>query len=120
MKSNPVAPLNVYGLSKAEAERRVLAIFPSALMVRSSAFFGPWDQHNFLTCTLRALAAGQLFTAAIDLVVSPTYVPDLVHTCLDLLIDRESGIWHLSNCGALSWMHRRNRRRSLPAWTAKN
>ena len=30
--------------------------------------------------------------------------PDLVHTCLDLLIDRESGIWHLSNGTALSWL----------------
>jgi len=72
--------------------------------VRSSAFFGPWDQHNFLTCALRTLAAGQPFSAASDLVVSPTYIPDLVHTCLDLLIDRESGIWHLSNGTALSWL----------------
>jgi dTDP-4-dehydrorhamnose reductase len=36
-------------------------------------------------------------------VVSPTYVPDLVHACLDLAIDGESGIWHLSNAGGVSW-----------------
>jgi len=35
--------------------------------------------------------------------VSPTYVPDLVHVCLDLLIDGESGIWHLANRGDVSW-----------------
>jgi dTDP-4-dehydrorhamnose reductase len=35
--------------------------------------------------------------------VSPTYVPDLVNACLDLLIDKESGIWHLSNGQAMSW-----------------
>jgi hypothetical protein len=35
--------------------------------------------------------------------VSPTYVPDLVNTCLDLLIDRECGIWHLTNGAAMSW-----------------
>jgi dTDP-4-dehydrorhamnose reductase len=35
--------------------------------------------------------------------VSPTYVPDLVNACLDLLIDKESGIWHLSNGAAMSW-----------------
>ena len=35
--------------------------------------------------------------------VSPTYVPDLVHACLDLLIDRESGIWHLTNEGEITW-----------------
>lgn len=26
-----------------------------------------------------------------------------MHACLDLLIDRESGIWHLTNGDALSW-----------------
>ncbi len=36
-------------------------------------------------------------------IVSPTYVPDLVHATLDLLLDGETGIWHLSNEGALSW-----------------
>jgi len=36
-------------------------------------------------------------------VVSPTYVPDLVQAALDLLIDGESGLWHLANDGAVSW-----------------
>jgi dTDP-4-dehydrorhamnose reductase len=35
--------------------------------------------------------------------VSPTYVPDLVHATLDLLVDGETGIWHLANQGKLSW-----------------
>ncbi|RDC63494.1 dTDP-4-dehydrorhamnose reductase [Adhaeribacter pallidiroseus] len=30
-----------------------------------------------------------------DLIIAPTYVPDLVHACLDLIIDEEKGIWHL-------------------------
>jgi hypothetical protein len=72
-------------------------------MVRTSAFFGPWDRHNFVTGALQALAEGRPFAAADDMIVSPTYVPDLVHACLDLLIDRESGIWHLTNDAALSW-----------------
>jgi dTDP-4-dehydrorhamnose reductase len=36
-------------------------------------------------------------------IVSPTYVPDLVHAGLDLLLDGETGIWHLTNQGAVSW-----------------
>jgi dTDP-4-dehydrorhamnose reductase len=103
VESDPVAPLNVYGQSKAEAERRVLAVNPDVLMVRTSAFFGPWDRHNFVTLALQALQEGRAFTAASDLVVSPTYVPDLVQTCLDLLIDNERGIWHLSSGEAVSW-----------------
>jgi dTDP-4-dehydrorhamnose reductase len=38
-----------------------------------------------------------------DTRISPTYVPDLVNASLDLLIDREHGIWHLANVGDVSW-----------------
>jgi dTDP-4-dehydrorhamnose reductase len=103
IESDKVAPLGVYGRSKADAERRVLDSDPQALVIRTSAFFGPWDEHNVVTQALAALDAGRPFAAASDRVVSPTYVPDLVNACLDLLIDRECGIWHLTNGAALSW-----------------
>jgi dTDP-4-dehydrorhamnose reductase len=103
VESDKVAPLNVYGRSKADAERRVLDSDPQALVIRTSAFFGPWDEHNIVTQALGALDAGRPFAAASDQIVSPTYVPDLVNACLDLLIDRECGIWHLTNGAAMSW-----------------
>jgi dTDP-4-dehydrorhamnose reductase len=103
VESDPVAPLNVYGRSKAEAEAAVLATHPGALVVRTSAFFGPWDVHNFAAAAAAALAAGECFDAAGDVVVSPTYVPDLAQATLDLLIDGESGLWHLANDAALTW-----------------
>ena len=103
VESDATAPLSVYGASKAAAERRVLAILPSALVVRTSAFFGPWDEYNFVTRTLRDLAADLPVVAADDATVSPTYVPDLVHASLDLLIDGEQGIWHLANAGETTW-----------------
>jgi dTDP-4-dehydrorhamnose reductase len=97
------APLNVYGASKAEAERRVRDILPDALVIRTSAFFGPWDDYNFAALVRRAVAAKVRFPAAGDCTVSPTYVPDLVHAALDLLIDEDGGIWHLANDGAVTW-----------------
>jgi dTDP-4-dehydrorhamnose reductase len=103
VESDAVAPLNVYGRSKAEAERQVLEALPSSLVVRTSAFFGPWDEHNFVNVALRALSRGEEFVAADDSIISPTYVPELVHTCLDLLIDEERGVWHLANSGAVTW-----------------
>jgi dTDP-4-dehydrorhamnose reductase len=103
LESDEPRPRNVYGQSKLEAEREVLRINPGALVIRTSAFFGPWDEYNFLSVALRALSSGENFPAASDAVVSPTYVPDLVHACLDLLIDGESGVWHLANEGATTW-----------------
>jgi len=102
-EGDAVSPLNVYGRSKAEAERLVLEAMPGALVVRTSAFFGPWDEYNFVTLALRTLADGGRFAAAHDSIVSPTYVPDLVQACLDLLIDGEGGLWHLANEGAVTW-----------------
>jgi dTDP-4-dehydrorhamnose reductase len=103
VESDARAPLNVYGQSKAEAEALVLEAHPSSLVVRTSAFFGPWDEYNFVNAALSALAEGRAFVAADDATISPTYVPDLVHASLDLLIDGERGIWHLSNTGAITW-----------------
>jgi dTDP-4-dehydrorhamnose reductase len=96
-------PLSVYGRSKADAEQAVCDALPGALVVRTSAFFGPWDDHNFVAHALRTLGAHVPFAAPCDEVVSPTFVPDLVHACLDLLIDGERGIWHLANQGATTW-----------------
>ncbi|MBK4738829.1 family 1 glycosylhydrolase [Noviherbaspirillum pedocola] len=103
VESDAVNPMNVYGRSKAQAERLVREAFPDALVVRTSAFFGPWDQYNFVHMTLRALAEGRRVEASDAVLVSPTYVPDLAHAALDLLVDRSSGVWHLANRGEISW-----------------
>jgi dTDP-4-dehydrorhamnose reductase len=98
------APLNVYGASKARMERLVLDAHPAALVARASAFFGPWDGYNFAVQALDAFERGERFVAASDATVSPTFVPDLVHVALDLLIDGERGVWHLANRGAVTWV----------------
>jgi dTDP-4-dehydrorhamnose reductase len=103
VESAPVRPLSVYGRSKAESEDRVLRLHPEALVVRTSSFFGPWDKYNFATQMLSNLSRHKPMMAAHDMKVSPTYVPDLVHTCLDLIIDGAFGLLHLVNEGSVSW-----------------
>ena len=103
VESDQPSPMCVYGTSKADAERRVMQAFPDALVVRTSAFFGPWDHYNFVHTVLRELAAGKQVEASDDVLVSPTYVPDLAHSVLDLLMDGVCDIWHLANQGTVSW-----------------
>ena len=110
-KTNPytekdhISPLSIYGQSKAQAEQKVLDRHPSALIIRTSAFFGPWDNYNFVKVIIENLRSGKNFKVANDVMVSPTYVPDLVHRSLDLLLDGEKGIWHLTNKGQIVWSH---------------
>jgi dTDP-4-dehydrorhamnose reductase len=102
-ENDNVKPLNVYGSSKAEAEKLISSADPDALIIRTSAFFGPWDKHNFAHAVLESMKNEQPFHAAGDVIVSPTYVPDLAHAAMDLFIDEEKGIWHVSNSGMLTW-----------------
>jgi len=96
-------PLNIYGQSKAQAEILIQKEYPSSLIIRTSAFFGPWDEYNFVHYVRKALNNYESITVAKDLYISPTYVPHLVNTALDILIDNETGIWHIANKGFLSW-----------------
>ncbi len=98
-----VNPLNVYGASKADGENQVMTNYPSSLIIRTSAFFGPWDRYNFVYTVLESLKNDQPVEMPNDVIVSPTYVPDLADTSLDLFIDEEKGIWHLSNEGMMTW-----------------
>ena len=92
-----------YGRAAASGEAAAIRALPSALVVRAGPLFGPWDGDNVVTAARRALAAGRPVVAPDDVVVSPTYVPDLVHAALDLLIDGAGGVWHLATPGALTW-----------------
>ncbi len=104
IEEDAVGPLNAYGRSKAFAEERALFVAPATLVVRTAAFFSPYDEHNFAIGVERALLAGQTFVASSRHVVTPTFVPDLVRICLDLAIDGEGGLWHLTNQEPVSWL----------------
>jgi dTDP-4-dehydrorhamnose reductase len=96
-------PLNHYGKSKANFEAAIAVFDPTVLVIRTSAFFGPWDQYNFVYLIMQELKNKKSCRVVNDITISPTYVPDLVHASLDLLIDEQEGLWHVSNDGALSW-----------------
>ncbi|HEX8333782.1 MAG TPA: dTDP-4-dehydrorhamnose reductase [Segetibacter sp.] len=103
VESDKTNPLNVYGESKALSEQCILKANKDALVIRTSSFFSPWDDFNFVTTTLTDLKQGRKVTASDDVFISPTYVPDLVHETLDLLLDNQSGIFHITNDGEITW-----------------
>jgi dTDP-4-dehydrorhamnose reductase len=108
VESDAPAPLGVLGRSLASAEAQALARAPkNTLVVRTTGdlLYSPWDPNDPVSTILHDLASGRrpVVAAPGDLTVSPTYLPDLVHACLDLLIDGESGVWHLTNGGAATW-----------------
>jgi dTDP-4-dehydrorhamnose reductase len=102
LENDAINPVNVYAQSKAQGEQCVLQNDASALIIRTGALFSPWDNNNDAGCLIDNLKYQLLSSGASPEMISPTYVPDLVHTCLNLLIDNESGIWHLANSGTIT------------------
>jgi dTDP-4-dehydrorhamnose reductase len=79
------------------------AVDDTALTIRTSAPFGPWNHDHALARGLALLRQGTPWPAPGDEIVTPTYLPDLVQASLDLLIDGETGVWQLDNGESLSW-----------------
>jgi dTDP-4-dehydrorhamnose reductase len=102
-ESDQPAPINVYGRSKAEAERQVLAFGGRQLIIRSAGFFGAPGRRSLVSQIVRRLGRGGQVALPDDRIFTPSYLPDVANTILDLLIDDEVGIWHLSNGQPVSW-----------------
>lgn len=96
-------PLSVYGRSKASAEDRVMSALPGALVIRTGVLFGADDELDFVRWTQRTLGAGRSVAAAEDVVVSPTYIPDVVEASLELALGGDRGVYHLANPSAITW-----------------
>jgi dTDP-4-dehydrorhamnose reductase len=104
----PMAPLNVYGVSKAAGERLVRTACPDSLVVRGSGMFGHAGSSgkgaNFVEAMLAKAAAGERVTVVDDLVFSPTATRDMAERIL-LLLERDvpPGTYHAANSGSCSW-----------------
>lgn len=96
-ENHPVAPMNVYGRTKADAEIGVLEAHPEALVVRSNFFgWGPSYRRSFSDRILGPLRAGQSVTLFRDVFFTPILAESLVRAVHELLQRNASGIFHVS------------------------
>jgi dTDP-4-dehydrorhamnose reductase len=93
------APVNVYGKSKWEGEKRVLEVMPGACVLRTSWLFGRRGK-NFISSLLGRFREEEELRVVSDQWGKPTYCEDLVNAVMRLL-DAE-GIVHFANEGGSS------------------
>ena len=101
-ESDPANPLTAYGRSKLEAERRVLASHPGALVVRTSLMVGrarPGRQEQAVLAAARGESEATYFE---DEWRSPVLVADLALALLELAGRDEAGVLHLAGPLALT------------------
>lgn len=98
----PIAPLNVYGKSKAAGEAAIRTAFDDWCIVRTSWLFGA-SGPSFPEKILRASETRPQLTVVNDQKGSPTFTRDLAGAIRDLVRQDARGIVHATNSGACTW-----------------
>ena len=104
LEDDPVSPRTRTGRLAAATERRVTTVHPWPLIVRHGPLFGTDRPEDPLRALLAEVTQGGSANAPDRAIVSPTFAPDLAEAVLDLLVDRETGVWHLPNPGQATWV----------------
>lgn len=100
--SDPVCPINVYGRSKADAEKGLREILPDCCILRTSWLFGA--SGKCFPNTILALAQNQKALRVVaDQIGRPTYNRDLARAIIQLVHAGARGILHAANDGTCSW-----------------
>ncbi|MDX2263831.1 MAG: dTDP-4-dehydrorhamnose reductase [Hyphomicrobiales bacterium] len=108
----PLAPLGVYGRSKAEGEAQVAAAQPEHLILRTAWVYSE-DGHNFLKTMLRLGAERSELRIVADQTGSPSYAKDVADAAAAMLaaaLERRDagraagwGVHHVTNAGETTW-----------------
>jgi dTDP-4-dehydrorhamnose reductase len=100
--TDPIAPLNVYGASKAAGETVLSKSEVAWCIGRTSWLFGVHGP-SFPEKILRAAGTRPEISVVDDQIGSPTYTRDLARAIRDLVLRDARGIVHITNEGICSW-----------------
>lgn len=108
-EDDPVAPLGVYGASKAAGEDAVRRVHSRHIIIRTAWVYGAVGQ-NFLRTMLRLGAERDELGIVADQHGTPTYATDIAHALSGITIQildagnlADWGTYHLTNAGETTW-----------------
>lgn len=97
-------PINTYGRSKLLGEQLCMQEYEGAIIIRTSWVYSRFG-NNFVKTMMRLMSERNELNVVNDQIGSPTYAADLAKAILDIIASGkwESGIYHYSNEGKISW-----------------
>lgn len=96
-------PISVYGESKREGEKNVLAAQDRHLVIRVSWVFGP-DRPSFIDAMINRARESERVDAIADKFSTPTYTRDIAEMLPRFFdVNVKGGILHFANAGECSW-----------------
>lgn len=106
-ESDPTDPVNVYGKTKLEGERAVLAVYSRAKIIRTAGLFGPagtGSKISFPERILQQARVGRIPEVRSDLITSICHVDDLARDLWQILWGASAGIFHVAHQGGATWL----------------
>lgn len=103
-ENDEAKPINVYGQTKLDGEKAVIALLKKHFIIRTSWLYSEYA-NNFVKTMLKLGAERDELNIIADQVGTPTYAIDLANVIFDI-IESDSdayGTYHYSNEGVTSW-----------------
>ena len=104
-EESPLSPLSVYGKTKADSEKAVMASGCRYIIFRTSWLYC-LEGKNFVKRILEKSAESPQLKVIFDQVGTPTYAPDLAGMIFHIIENRmldKTGLYNYSNEGVCSW-----------------
>jgi dTDP-4-dehydrorhamnose reductase len=98
------SPVNEYGLSKLKGEQVCLLNDPTSIIIRTSWLYSSFG-NNFVKTMIELMKKNKSIRVVNDQIGSPTYAYDLAKVIVKIIMyyKTESGLFHYSNQGEISW-----------------
>ena len=105
---DPIAPVNVYGASKAKGEALAGQELDDVVILRVASLFGVAGSRgrggNFVESVIRAAALRRSLRVVDDQTMSPTAAADVADVMIRMLAEGcEPGVYHVVNTGSATW-----------------
>jgi len=95
-ENNPICPLNIYGMTKGQAEEKVLNKNPESLVVRTNFFgWGTSYRNSFSDWIIKSLRESKSIKLFSDVYFTPIYIKELVNIIHILLNKKKYGIYNI-------------------------
>ncbi len=100
----PVAPIGVYGVTKAAGEKAVVENSDKYYILRTAWLYG-WAGKNFVYTMLRAMNTHESVKVVNDQRGTPTFAADLADVIIKIIKDPTIpyGIYHCTDLGETTW-----------------
>lgn len=103
LPNDPIEPQGVYGKTKADGEKALLDILPSASCLIRTAWVYSAHGNNFVKTMLKLMADKPQLTVIDDQIGTPTWAKGLADACVSAAKNKTVGVYHWTDEGVASW-----------------